>query len=530
MEGLLFCGKCDQQLKDPKTLRCLHSFCLKCLLQLQPDVEDDYIRCATCGERTLVPEKGGIMGLETNYFVQNVLKAETSEKGSTFEKNQGLRNTTCLKHPDLKVDLYCNKCKEVICAKCGTDLHNGHEIVAINEKASASKDYLRQTVNETKNRNLEVEGSVKSLNNILDTLDLQNNEAEKEIEKEFDKLRDMLNERQAEMLNELEKAKFQKVKALKLQRDELEMIKVGIDSATSLTEKVIAEGTEVEILISENQLTQRLIHLKEAKLQLIPAHNPRLKFFPNQSQDISTDLKHFGMINSYVISAEQSFLEGHRHKQPLWIKSSILKFKIIGMNYQGEPMKDGGTLFDVEIKGPAQTLAQFIDCLDGTYDVVWTPDQVGNYEILVTLYGNHVHGSPFNIKAYDKTEIFPGVPASLLVKWLPEKTRYELLYSYKRDGPSAAAFIANCTNQGPTITIVSLKNGAIFGGYASASWFISEAKYEVREAKDSFLFSVTDGTSRKPFQCKIIRGKEGEAISYNAGGWGPRFGGGMSSP
>ena len=56
----LTCPVCLSQFESPKTLPCLHSFCLKCIQQLPVDLKKGkhVIRCPTCRKTAQVPNKG----------------------------------------------------------------------------------------------------------------------------------------------------------------------------------------------------------------------------------------------------------------------------------------------------------------------------------------------------------------------------------------------------------------------------------------------------------------------------------------
>lgn len=117
-----------------------------------------------------------------------------------------------------------------------------------------------------------------------------------------------------------------------------------------------------------------------------------------------------------------------------------------------------------------------------------------------------------------------GVSRVIFREWLPQYKNYTLLYSLKQHGISNKTFHDKCDNQGPTLTIIVLQNGSIFGGYASKSWN-NESGY--LQAPGSFVFSITDGKKRAPMQCKMKQGKDQNAMRC-LNNYGPTFGGGKS--
>ena len=188
-------------------------------------------------------------------------------------------------------------------------------------------------------------------------LEIECQEAEKQVYEAFDKVRAFVDERQAEILNELETKKHQKQKALKLQKEELEMIKSGIEAATSLTQATLKDGTDVEILVTENQLKQRLTHLKDAKLQMQPVKNGKLSFITTNLDSTVKAIKSFGFITNHSISADKSYLEGHDQiRNNSLLIDTLFTFKMIALDDKGEKLQQATIHdFEIDIIGPSNT-------------------------------------------------------------------------------------------------------------------------------------------------------------------------------
>lgn len=70
-------------------------------------------------------------------------------------------------------------------------------------------------------------------------------------------------------------------------------------------------------------------------------------------------------------------------------------FVIQAANFFGEPLQTGGELFAVEVVGKeATTAAAVTDKGNGTYSVAYLPTVPDNYNVNVTLRGEHIKGSP----------------------------------------------------------------------------------------------------------------------------------------
>ena len=78
----LQCAICNDQLRKPKYLQCLHSYCEECLEQLakiSPGRGQKNLSCPLCREMTRVPREG-VSSLKTNFMALNLLDKITSEE------------------------------------------------------------------------------------------------------------------------------------------------------------------------------------------------------------------------------------------------------------------------------------------------------------------------------------------------------------------------------------------------------------------------------------------------------------------
>ena len=197
---LTTCPICLDMFDNPKSLPCLHAFCLKCLQgHFKDKYPGDKVPCSICRKEFQIPDDG-LDGLQHHFFIQQLVDLrkvsyekfdevpcevclkESDEdsdqiptattycidcnqklcdqcsrphrwmKGGTHQvKPLGveveqeliqLRGSSCNKHTDKQVELYCRECKENICVLCFASKHRIHDSSEIPEVA----DNLRQRI------------------------------------------------------------------------------------------------------------------------------------------------------------------------------------------------------------------------------------------------------------------------------------------------------------------------------------------------------------------------------------------------
>ncbi|XP_067663187.1 uncharacterized protein [Haliotis asinina] len=130
VEQELTCAVCCELYSCPLLLQCSHSFCKKCLKDLERN-EGYYssyrFKCPVC--RT--PSRSGIDRLPENLALSNlvtVLKTNEGRRAVSATPIPTLNSTECWKHPNNDLDQYCVYCLKAFCSvcpklKCDTEKH-----------------------------------------------------------------------------------------------------------------------------------------------------------------------------------------------------------------------------------------------------------------------------------------------------------------------------------------------------------------------------------------------------------------------
>lgn len=105
------CPVCLGTVDDPKTLPCLHSFCLNCLKKIPVDEEDEeIIQCPVCRTFEEIPEN--LSDLPTSFHLNRLLDILPLRRGGTEAQRCG----RC--HENHTATCYCFVCLRFMCAAC----------------------------------------------------------------------------------------------------------------------------------------------------------------------------------------------------------------------------------------------------------------------------------------------------------------------------------------------------------------------------------------------------------------------------
>jgi len=124
---LTTCSICLELFDSPKSLPCLHAFCLKCLQSCFKDkLPGDKACCPTCRKEFQLPPDG-VGGFQHHFIVQQLVDEVQ------------LQERCCSKHTDKQLELYCQDCGENICLMCSAVNHRNHSCIEISEMADSCR-------------------------------------------------------------------------------------------------------------------------------------------------------------------------------------------------------------------------------------------------------------------------------------------------------------------------------------------------------------------------------------------------------
>jgi len=95
--------------------------------------------------------------------------------------------------------------------------------------------------------------------------------------------------------------------------------------------------------------------------------------------------------------------------------------------------------------------------------------------------------------------------------WLDKPVyTWKLLYKWTQHPRTDVAWHQQCNGKGPTVTVVTTHDGHVFGGYCDLPWWtstphLSLGRLDYKASTKSFIFSLTDGKGRQPYQCSQYR-------------------------
>ena len=321
----IICENCEES--SFTTLSCFHSFCKKCL---DTSCSEDEVlhKCLVCGLTTRVDTNG----------VQNLLVGQ---------------NNTCSDHDYTPLSMYCETCQKLICIKCPTNHHQGHQYRPYRKGLPEYKDEVKQIVEAISKVIAGVSQAASQQKSLLSDSERNIAVAKTYLSSTMDVLHSILDVRKDALMYQLEDTSEEMLKDLKLSCTNLSCLLVKLNGYFSCLEKNLAVCSEVELLSMRKSIIQQASRLQNAckiSLKEMVSENDCFIHAVFQPGNMSEILSTFGRVEVSHVKFEDSsehkpmFLEPtlslqlslERHSSPLFTLAKLKSPTSVAISQKGE--------------------------------------------------------------------------------------------------------------------------------------------------------------------------------------------------
>ena len=317
LEREITCGICQEHYTEPKVLPCLHYYCKKCVLRLalRTGIGKPF-SCPECRCEATLPE-GGVDELKTAFFVNRLkttvsmmkrahgkmevkceLCSDTIDKAKAFCRQcamfickdcvkQHKRLKTYLTHEvasleDLKqgratpivvkedpasvkcpdhdepLVIYCFDCIVLICRDCTLRDHRDHNFEFSKKVAATTKSNLLEKLQPLKTQSSSLSHAVEEVRTAKQELEAQRDTVANTIKTSFKELRDILDNRERELVGEADRLVQEKMDRLSVQEKTLSLASAEVQSVVDYTEQCVRHCTDNEVMSTHAEIRRRI--------------------------------------------------------------------------------------------------------------------------------------------------------------------------------------------------------------------------------------------------------------------------------
>ncbi|CAH3026377.1 unnamed protein product [Porites evermanni] len=444
------CPLCLDTVNDPKTLPCIHSFCLECLdkhanfarRQLQAT-----IKCPVCQTSFQIPKGDSFKNLPTSYHLNRLVDvlalkdggAQAQKCGSCDENNtassycfvcqiflctvcfeahqrlkttRGHRNVVMEKlkvqdvqelihrpvicsqqyHENQPLEFYCEECKVLICQKCCIVSHNRHTITDTQKAAQVKKMQMKDALEKVKAETLIYENEIRKQTELMEKTKNEILSAEK-------KMADVVEERIRELRKHerVMKAKFAEIydaqqKHHATQLENFELVLTQLQSCIERGESALERNVSAEIL----QTNQIIVGRCE---ELLNVTKPDIYKPPHVHYLVENQLNP-GFDRIVVSNTDPLLCLAEVDNQELVREKTVANFIIVTRDSSGKQCyhEDDQVKVNIITLAGDQLETEIKDSKDGKYTVTYTPQCVGQHRVEIQVNGQPLTGSPWVVQ------------------------------------------------------------------------------------------------------------------------------------
>jgi DNA-binding protein H-NS len=300
VNDLTECPICREVYTDPRTLPCMHTYCLDCLNHLCKN-RNSGADCPMCRKHFVVPD-GGISELPKAYYIEKLLMMrrpsstsrvsqcpcdvcgasvrdvtqrklasvycvtcnrafctgchQTHRDGCPSSRNRDaddavtnsrLPQTYCSEHDDRCLQLLCLDCHVTICSKCFVKSHKSHDVNDIDETASIFRQQLKADAKDMADVVQRCRRLAKNVEKYEKDINLQVSKCQIDICDKANELIELINRSRQEMLDELAREKRERATEIGRIKNELQKHISFVESMRMYNEELASRGTAVDL-------------------------------------------------------------------------------------------------------------------------------------------------------------------------------------------------------------------------------------------------------------------------------------------
>ena len=450
------CPLCLETVKDPKTLPCLHSFCLRCIDKHAGYAKrklETTIKCPVCQACFQIPDGDTFGNLPTSFHLNRLVDllaltdgSEETQRCSSCEDNntatcycfvcrnflckdcfdahqrlkatRGHRNVLienlqvqdveelmhrpamCAKkyHENEPLDYYCQDCSVCICHKCSIVSHNRHSLVDLREAAEEQKMQMTQVFARVKEKLVIVESKISEQTELMNKSEEEICAAEEKVTKVVQEIIRVAKEHETAVKTKLAEIKVTQQRNYAAEIGNVQLLAAQLKSSVEYGEGIVQRSIGPEILQAGHAVLGRCEELLTT--QDIEICNPqRVVYCVNvEAMNILRGLVP-GQVFETNTDPSQSSAEGRGLIEAE--AGTENNFTVTTRDSKGSQWyyeQDQLTVIIRSQKGEEEE-TKIDDCKNGSYVVRYKPRSVGLRDISVEVNGQPLSGSPWRVQA-----------------------------------------------------------------------------------------------------------------------------------
>ena len=308
LEEQLCCSICLDTFTDPKLLQCFHVYCHLCLVPLvtRDQQGSPTLTCPTCRQITPISARG-VAGLQSAFHINHLLEIQNSfqKQGATALSAEVSLPGKCSEHRE-ELKLYCEACQKLACFQCLVkgERHYNHDCVELDLAFEEYKDEIvSRLMPRMENQVAAAKKALAQLNIEREIASNQRSATEENIHTTFRQLRQVMNQRETNLIDQLHQMTQVRLKDLTTQSDQIETTLAQLTSCLHYMRESLKPGNEEDVLKMKTSTIKRVQELADISFQ--PSGPSEADIVFSTSEDVVRMCETYGVISVPECEAEE---------------------------------------------------------------------------------------------------------------------------------------------------------------------------------------------------------------------------------
>ena len=457
LEKHITCSICLDTFTKPKTIACLHTFCLKCLEKHALITQrQGQFRCPECQAQVNIPQGNRFDNLPTG-FLQNsllsLLAVRQSGDGSQIScgscrktsaeisycfdcgrflcpdcvnAHELLRNVAFEGHKVTPVKqfqpadyeallkrqsfcsqqyherevtrFFCLECQICVCQICIVTDHKNHNVDPLEKAADGEKANIMAGAELMKEKKKVCNDAIRKFEEANVKLETNITAAKREVSQAAEQMIAKIRERERVAITTLENTRVSRMKKLNSVTKQVQSLTKQLDQAVEFANNLLQRTSSSDIMQSKKNLEQRFQDLNKTPVPTLPVSS-----FVKFVSTIAPEILSLGSVITSETDVHRSTVEGLTENFQAGLEAEFVVCS--KLKCDGELTNEAQRKFDVEVLvEPAQQVASLItkENEEGNFKVKFIPRVPGTYNITVKINGDKLVHSPFTVQVKER--------------------------------------------------------------------------------------------------------------------------------
>ncbi|XP_033101848.1 tripartite motif-containing protein 3-like [Anneissia japonica] len=306
----------------------------------------------------------------------------------------------CELHETMELSHYCfeKKCQIPLCVLCASSEHadNPHSTSELELSANGFRHRLKAFLKRARAKESKLNILKENIEKERKSIAKRVRECKQKIQEFIEQCHELLDAREKELLDEVDENCRQWNENLDEEVREFEHDFIQVSTGCEFMDNALIHASHIDVVFAYNGLEDRIAELADWPVSNGPVTIAEIELQDVNRKEFSEIVKSLGNIYTFNEHEYPSYTEVKVHHCLIHSKWGVT----IQTGNKYGMCETGGAQVDATIHDPSarQIPCKIVNNRNGTYNVIYTPDHLGQLKLFVHVHGKPISEYPFRVE------------------------------------------------------------------------------------------------------------------------------------